>query len=105
MKTILKIFLIGVPVLLSGCEGSKDDDFELGKITGSDLTKCACCGGYLITIKDEAYKFLNENVRGGEILNVIDPIFPLYVRLKWSHDTGTCADRIIVHELKIIPVP
>lgn len=115
MKSFLKIVLLAVPLLLSGCDWFDDDGgigvprppkgFDAGQIYDYDLTKCGCCGGYMIRINHNEYKFFNEDVSGSNPLNAIDIKYPLNVYLKWSMKPGDCskAGRIVVHELRIGP--
>lgn len=114
MKNLLRIVILCIPVLLAGCDWFEEDDdtrvdpapegFSIGIIYDYDATKCACCGGYIIGIENNKYKFFNEGVEGGGILNVIDAKFPLYVYVKWTHETGDCSNRIIVHELRLATI-
>lgn len=100
MKTFIKVLLISVPVLLFGCD--KDEDpLDAGEIYGYDINKCACCGGYMIKIKNQEYKFFDEDVQGDNPLHLVDIRYPAFVRLKWSVKPGDCADRIVVHELQL----
>lgn len=112
MKNLLRIAILCIPVLLAGCDWFEDDDdnvhidpapegFSIGIIYDYDATKCACCGGYIIKIEGNTYRFFNEGVEGGEILNVIDASFPIYVYVKWSPETKDCSNRIIVDELHL----
>ena len=113
MKTLLKILLVSIPVLMSCCDGCDDDSdhiapppkgFSVGKIYGYDMTDCGCCGGYIVKIKNRDYKFFDDDVSGSNPLTGMDIQYPLYVYLKWTIKSEECQDRILVQELQLATV-
>lgn len=95
------IFLLAGIFMYSGCDKDDDNDTvsasctEQGVITGIDIRRCACCGGWFIEIDN---KTLRATTLPQEFLESLDPDeFPLHVFLEWSQPLTLCtADEIIV---------
>lgn len=99
MKQIPTILIL-LLVLLSACR--KEDNFmSEGSITGPDYRECACCGGWFIEIGPETYRF--QELPEGCIIDLIDAIFPIEVKLDWSFDETPClGDEIIVGRMELL---
>ncbi|OQX80883.1 MAG: hypothetical protein B6D64_02640 [Bacteroidetes bacterium 4484_276] len=107
MKSIiyLQLILLGLFVLLIGCQKDKIDDnprddyMSFGAITGYDWRKCMCCGGWIIEIDNSIYRFfeLPDNC----IINLENETFPLNVKLDWVEEDFQClGDEIIIKKIK-----
>jgi hypothetical protein len=99
MKNLLKVLLIVIPALLLACDGNDNNQFSHGKIVGYDLTLCACCGGYVIEIDGETYRFFDEDIQGTNPLDAWTMNYPVYVLIEWSPKTGACDQRINVQKV------
>lgn len=81
----------------------KDSIFDSGTILGSDQRDCACCGGWLVEIDSDTYRF--NVLPEGSNINLEEATFPLEVLLNWSKDQNGClGDEIIVHEINFKPI-
>ena len=83
------------------CSKSDEAYQSKGVITGQDITMCACCGGWFITIDGENYRFDSLPADSGIILE--KETMPLPVELDWQIKLGGCpANRIIIQRIKKI---
>jgi hypothetical protein len=64
-----------------------------GVITGQDYRKCACCGGYLITIDKQEYMFWD--VPAASSLDLRNATFPIEVKLDWKNAANACTHNLI----------
>ncbi len=72
----------------------------MGYIQGEDLALCACCGGIIIEINGENYRFENINKFN---IDLEKETSPLKVDLNWhiSESPAMC-NEIIIEEMKKI---
>lgn len=96
MKSVIRI--LALSMLLAGC--SSDDAMDRGVIHGYDMTYCACCGGYVIEIEGNTFKFFDEDISGNNPLLGADDKFPIEVYIDWKKKTGDCPNRINVLKVK-----
>ncbi len=98
-KSILLIFIISI---LFSC--SKDDDIKFessAKITGYDMRKCACCGGWLIEIEGvKDIKHFDKAPKGLKI-DLQDTKFPVLVNLNWTKTDTFCGNGIIIDKIEL----
>jgi hypothetical protein len=88
-------------IALITCSKSDEAYQSKGVITGQDPTMCACCGGWLITIDGQNYRFDSLPADSGIILE--KETMPLAVELDWQIKPGGCpANRIIIQRIKRI---
>lgn len=55
---LLALFTV---IIASACHKNSNTAYVHGTITGYDLKKCACCGGYVLRLDngDSSYRFFN----------------------------------------------
>jgi len=95
MKKILAVPLIIIAFSIVSCSLGGDDSMSDGTITGYDTRECACCGGFFIDIDNVTYRFYD--VPPNSELNLMNPTFPIYVKLDWAKDANAClGDEVIV---------
>jgi len=95
----LVIFILVIGLIT--CSKSDEAYQSKGVITGQDITMCACCGGWFITIDGENYRFDSFPADSGIILE--KETMPLPVELDWQIKPGGCpANRIIIQRIKKI---
>jgi hypothetical protein len=104
MKSLIKALLVVLPAFLVACDGNSDGDkkFSRGKITGYDMTLCACCGGYVVEIDGGQYRFSEDDIRGENPFNTWDIDYPVHVFIEWSAKNNDCSGHRI-DVFKIIP--
>jgi hypothetical protein len=109
MRSFIKITLaLLIPILIISCDSSDEKKmdgpppgFDLGQIYKYDITECLCCGGYMITIENEDYRFDDSEITGNNPLPSRDKIkYPVYVYIKWSFK-NECGRRINVKALRL----
>ena len=95
-KFFLLVFLISVSIF--SCK--KDHQVEYnGKITGSDLRMCACCGGTFIIIDNASYRFSNLPPNSG--IDLEKDTYPIYVVVSWHKSSTQClGDEIIIDKIR-----
>ena len=96
-----KRLIIGTVVVFSiaACSLSEDEFRSNGTITGFDLRECSCCGGYYIDIDEQTNRFYT--IPDDSKLNLVNPVFPINVKLDWSNDPNAClGDEIIVLKIE-----
>jgi hypothetical protein len=86
MKKLFLLLIIFFATSVISCEKKKYEN--TGIITGSDMTMCACCGGYLIEIDGNKYRFEKAELPSG--FTFVDTQLPLTVELNWELKTGVC---------------
>jgi hypothetical protein len=70
-----------------------------GKITGSDMRKCVCCGGWFIDFNDSTYRFYE--LPDNSDINLENAVFPIVVKLNWSVVNQPClGDEIAISSIK-----
>jgi hypothetical protein len=83
----------------TGCHKPQQEFLSDGVITGQDFRKCACCGGYFITIDKQDYMFWD--VPATSNFTPGDGPFPMAVKLDWKKVDNACpANRIEVIRIK-----
>ena len=102
MKTLLKVVFIVIPAFLLACDSDENMKFSKGTIKGYDLTLCGCCGGYLIEIDGETFRFFDEDIQGNNPFTSGDMDYPVHVLIEWSPKTGECAG-MRINVQKVIP--
>jgi hypothetical protein len=96
---IASLLILSVIFGIIACSKGNDAFRSKGVITGQDLTMCACCGGWNITIEGENYRFDSLPADSGIILE--KETMPLSVELDWQLTPGGCpANRINVQRVK-----
>ena len=96
-KTMKKaILLILTLVFLQACgdatlNTSKEEKID-AVITGFDDTKCGCCWGYIIQIKDN--RFLADNLPLDVDFNKDSIQFPMNVKIRFVMLSSSCYNRI-----------
>ena len=96
-----KRLFIGIVVVMSikACSLSEDDFRSNGTIIGADTRECSCCGGFYIDIDNQTYRFYT--IPDDSKLNLVNPVFPINVKLDWSNDPNAClGDEIIVLKIE-----
>ena len=104
MRKIL-LTAITTVILFSACEkrdsscGSHDSVNKESNavITGRDLTKCACCWGWIIEIDNVTYKF--DKAPAGSSVNLETLTYPASVNVTWHTLPGNCGQRIEIVSL------
>jgi len=98
-KGVLLIFL---SIILFSC--SKDDEIKFessAKITGYDMRKCACCGGWLIEIEDiKAVKHF-DNLPENSQIDLQNTTFPLSVNINWTETDTYCGNGVIIDDITL----
>ncbi|MEI9806741.1 MAG: hypothetical protein WDO16_02030 [Bacteroidota bacterium] len=96
MKKIILAAVI-VMLLLSACEkktGTAENIKKSGAvIIGRDLTKCACCWGWIISINNTSYKF--DKVPAGSAIDPDNLVYPAAVNVTWRDLPGNCSGKLI----------
>jgi hypothetical protein len=87
MKTRIYIIILISSLLVFSCEKEKYE--SAGTITGADLSMCACCGGYFITIDGAKYRFDKLQLPDNFTFN--DNQLPLKVELNWKLNNELCS--------------
>lgn len=98
----MKLFaipLLGMVMLLTACQETTlafDSTTEEGLITGLDARRCMCCGGYMITLTDNAEPYAEPYFqwRPAEDFDEIDletADFPIKVSFKYRLDEDACS--------------
>lgn len=111
MKIALLILMASaIVVFLLALSSCGDDDepqkWEDAVITGYDMRKCMCCGGWIIEIKDSTFRFFEFPEGDKDKFNL--PSFndnqsnyPINVRVIWKHSPEKClGDEIIVERIE-----
>ena len=99
MKKIIAAALLIVSFSIVSCSLGGDDSMSNGTISGIDIRECACCGGFFIEIDNITYRFYD--VPPNSKLNLVNPTFPIYVKLDWTKDANAClGDEIIVSRIE-----
>jgi len=95
MKKIITASLLLLVLSSISCSLGEEGSMSNGTITGPDVRECACCGGFFIEIDNVTYRFYD--VPPNSELNLMNPTFPIYVKLDWAKDANAClGDEIIV---------
>lgn len=99
MKTVRLIFLV---LIMFACTKEKENDTyrSFGTITGYDMTKCGCCGGWIINIDDVSY--LTDSIPDYSSFNIAEETFPIAVKLDWQMNEKGCLNKITVQRIKKI---
>ncbi len=96
-KTLFFILTILILSFIS-CKKDKVEDLN-GKITGADMRKCMCCGGFFIEILDSTYRFDSIPFNSGIKLNI--DTFPILVKVAFHKKNPLClGDEIIIDRMK-----
>ena len=87
-------------ISIISCYNDKDNTEEKnGKITGQDLRKCSCCGGYFIVIEDSTYRFDSIPLNSG--INTGLDTFPILVQVVFHKKNPQClGDEIIIDQMR-----
>jgi hypothetical protein len=89
------VFFIIIATLFWGCQKNsvKDGKSKIiastAVITGRDLTKCACCWGWIIEINNAVYKF--DRIPASSPLNLDALTYPTTVQIQWRNSQGSCS--------------
>lgn len=93
------VFFIIIATLFLCCQKYSDKN-EKNKITastavitGRDLTKCACCWGWIIEINNAVYKF--DRIPANSPLDLDNITYPTTVNIQWRNSQGSCSGRLI----------
>lgn len=99
MRKFLILAFLSV-FLIAACK--KDNDCGIGDkatITGYDMRKCMCCGGYMIEFDNQRYSVYKDfYLTAGFPDNFdisIDSKFPIRVRIVWQVDETYCDGKFI----------
>jgi hypothetical protein len=81
-----------------------------GTITGQDMSLCACCGGWIITIDNFVQSTMNPPIRhrfynlpASSTINLATATLPLNVKFNWT-DSNICGGQngvIIIDEIEL----
>ena len=95
MKKLLLLILTSVVFFIACNKSNSGEEFfdSNGVITGRDLTKCACCWGWIIEINNTRYKF--EKIPASSGIDLENIPYPLPVRIQWRDVQGSCSGRLI----------
>ena len=99
MRKLLFFFVV---VFFTACSEEVTNDFsDIGIITGEDMRRCMCCGGWFININSETYRF--TELPDDSDLDLFSEEFPLQVKVDWAPDENSClGDEIIIEKIDII---
>lgn len=93
---ILLLLVISVTIL--SCKKEPQEEYN-GKITGYDLTLCACCGGIFLQIDNARYRFDSLPPNSG--IDFSKDTFPIYVVVSWHKKPQQClGDEIIINKIR-----
>ena len=96
----LVFFVIALTITIISCKKETINEIN-GKITGQDLRKCSCCGGYFIEIKDSTYRF--DSIPSNSGINLNKDTFPIFVNVAYHKKVPKClGDEIIIDRMKKI---
>jgi hypothetical protein len=101
MKNILGLMIALLMFPIISCHKDKDNTVEglQGKITGTDMRKCMCCGGYYIEIQDSTYRFDSIPINSG--INISIDTFPIFVSVLFHKKNPQClGDEIVIDKMK-----
>jgi hypothetical protein len=100
MKRILILLIALSSISIISCDNDKDNTEEKnGKITGQDMRKCMCCGGYYIEIEDSTYRF--DSIPSNSGINSGIDTFPIYVQVVFHIKDPQClGDEIIIDKMR-----
>ena len=101
MKILSFLTIACLIIAFSSCDNdNKNNTQELnGKITGQDLRKCMCCGGYYIEISDSTYRF--DSIPASCGINHLTDTFPIYVYVVFHKKNPQClGDEIIIDRMR-----
>jgi hypothetical protein len=99
MRKYFLLITLATGLILTSCHKPQPEYMWDGTITGPDYRKCACCGGWFITIGNDEYTFWA--LPAGSSLDLENEKFPLKVKLDWTKPDETCpSNRIEVVRIK-----
>lgn len=96
MKAIL--FIILTTIALFSCDsGVKSEYFQnRGLITGRDMRKCSCCGGWFISIENKEYRFYKlPDGSGIDLDNEFVDSLDMRIELNWQLQENACMPDLI----------
>ena len=95
------LFLIAILALMIGCSGSTNNEeskYKEAIITGVDMRKCLCCGGWFIKIDSVEYNF--ATIPEGAEVNLNTESLPLTVLIQYNLRTEGCTNIIDITRMK-----
>jgi hypothetical protein len=101
MKKLLFLTITCLMMALTSCDkDNKENTQEYnGKITGQDLRKCMCCGGFYVDINDSTYRF--DSIPANSGINQLTDTFPIYVFVVFHKKDPQClGDEIIIDKMR-----
>ncbi len=106
MKIKFLTFLVAVGCLMVSCDNNDDNDpiaFEAtGTITGFDMARCTCCGGWIIDIDGVASDRLFYEVPESSMIDLEKEALPIKVQFNWSASDEYCEKRIEIDAMELI---
>jgi len=96
------MLLIFLSLILFSC--SKDDDIKFesaAKITGYDMRKCVCCGGWLIEIDERKVANHFDKLPKSSSIDLQNTKFPVLVNLNWTKTDTYCGNGIIINNIEL----
>ncbi|MBC8343337.1 MAG: hypothetical protein ISR55_05800 [Bacteroidetes bacterium] len=89
MKTHIKIIAFFILYILIAVSCSKDKPVVFdGVISGPDMRKSVCCGGWFIEVEGETFRFLA--VPDDCNIDLNQESFPLQVGVNWIKEAESC---------------
>ena len=99
MKKILLFTVVIITLSILSCKKDNPVEKANGKITGYDMRKCMCCGGFFIEIQDTTYRFDSIPANSGITLGI--DTFPIMVNVTFHKKYPQCiGDEIIIDRMK-----
>ncbi|MCB0806012.1 MAG: hypothetical protein KDC05_09460 [Bacteroidales bacterium] len=96
-----KILVLAFLVLATAkaCDTKTADGMDSAVITKIDNRDCACCGGWVIEIGAETYRFYDVPEKSD--VEVSTEKLPMEVKLRWKKSENACmGDEIEIIEIK-----
>lgn len=94
MKYILTA-IIGMIILGTSC--STEDKGTPAIVKDTDLTECACCGGWVIILEDSDTRVLTDSLP----IKIDIEDLPVEVYMEYVKSGRPCDDRILVTEMSL----
>ena len=100
--TLLLFIVFGFFASCNNDDNSNNEFESTAKITGLDLTLCACCGGWIINISGEDPDKRFTNLPQSSNIDLENATLPINVKLNWSESNDYCGKGILIESIKLI---
>jgi hypothetical protein len=100
MKKIFILILVLSAITIIACHNDENNiNLKDGIITGPDLRKCMCCGGFFLEVEDSTYRFFDFPANSG--FNPSTDTFPIKVGVLFHlKDTLCLGDEIVIDQMQ-----